>query len=56
MKRCAKCKREYADEFDACPECAKDARLVEVASGFRNLGCLLIALVSVPVLLVMCSR
>ena len=23
MKRCAKCDREYADDYDACPYCAK---------------------------------
>lgn len=27
MKKCAKCRKEYGDEFDACPHCAKKVKV-----------------------------
>jgi len=47
MKRCAKCGGEYADEFDACPDCAQ---LDEAAGVMKRAGCLLIVFVTVPIM------
>jgi hypothetical protein len=48
MKRCAKCKTEYEDSYDACPECAKGIALEEKG---RSAGCLLGIAVLVGLLL-----
>ena len=52
MKRCAKCHSEYADDYDACPQCAKGDNLRTAGEGMRSCGCVLML---VPVLLIAVS-
>jgi hypothetical protein len=48
VKRCAKCDREYADQYDACPRCARaGSRFFRYYLRFNQIGIALLVLLIV---------